>query len=84
MEDENIKGQFQLEWDEIRFNLNKYDTVNDWWELYGKVQIRNIFIEKGKEENQKRYGLLKYLELKFNRLYMLPQYTSCQCLVPMC
>ena len=27
------------------------------------------FIEKGKEESQKRYGLLQYLEHKLNRLY---------------
>ena len=69
LEDENIKEQFQLEWDKIRLNLNKYDTVNDWWELYGKVQIRNFFIERGKEKNQQRYGLLQYLEFKLNRLY---------------
>ena len=37
--------------------------------MFAKYQIKNFFIDIGKEENQKKYGLLEYLERKLNRLY---------------
>ena len=69
LDNDDIKNEFKTEWIRIKSNINNYDTINDWWELCAKIQIRNFFIEKGKEESQKRYGLLQYLEHKLNRLY---------------
>ena len=69
LENEYIKESFQTKWIKIKNCINNYDTINDWWDRYAKSQIRHFFIEKGREESQRRYGLLEYLEFKLNRLY---------------
>ena len=37
--------------------------------MHAKYQIKNFFVNIGKEENIKKYGRLEYLEFKLNRLY---------------
>ena len=69
LEDKIIKDKFKIEWVNIKKSINAYDTINDWWEMHAKFQIKNFFVDIGKEENQKKYGLLEYLEFKLNRLY---------------
>ncbi|CAL4118372.1 unnamed protein product, partial [Meganyctiphanes norvegica] len=64
-----IKDKFRIEWVRITNAIVNYDTINDWWEMHAKYQIKYFFIDIGKEENQKKYGMLEYLELKLNRLY---------------
>ena len=76
LDKDNIKEDFQIEWDGIKNNINRYDTINDWWEIYAKTQIKNFFINKGREENAKKYGLLEYLEYKLNRLYEIQNRTG--------
>ena len=46
-----------------------YDTINHWWVMYAKIQIKNFFINISKEQSQMKYGLLELLEIKLNRLY---------------
>ena len=65
-----------MKWDGIKNNINRYDTINDWWEVYAKTQIKKFFINKGREENAKKYGLLEYLEYKLNRLYEIQNRTG--------
>ena len=69
LEDHYIKEEFRVEWGRIRNIISFFDTINDWWELYAKPQIKRFFIDKGREESRKKYGILQYLEVKLNRLY---------------
>ena len=69
LEDKIIKDRFKIEWDRIKNFISFYDNIINWWEMYAKYQIKNFFIDIGKEENQKKYGMLEYLEHKLNRLY---------------
>ena len=46
-----------------------YDNVNEWWEKHAKVNICKFFKRKGREESKLQKGLLKYFELKLNKLY---------------
>ena len=69
LDDDNIKTRFNKEWTRITNAIRYYDTINIWWEMYAKIQIKNFFIDIVKEENQKKYGLIQYLEYKLNRLY---------------
>ena len=69
LDDNHIKEDFKLEWVKIKNAICKYDSINKWWEFYAKAQIKKFFIKKGREESQKKYGLLEYLEFKLNRLH---------------
>ena len=64
-----IKTSFIYEWERLKFLINRYENINEWWELCAKKNIKSFFIKKGKIENQKKYGMLKYLEYSLNRLY---------------
>ena len=69
LEDKNIKTRFKNEWDKIRYAIQYYDSINIWWEMHAKFQIKKFFIIVGKEENERKYGLIQFLECKLNRLY---------------
>ena len=66
---ENIEEAFKLEWEKIKTSKNKYRNINDWWDNFAKSEIKHFFIRISKRENQRKYGLLKYLEYCLNRLY---------------
>ncbi|CAL4122766.1 unnamed protein product, partial [Meganyctiphanes norvegica] len=65
----DIKDDFKKEWSKIKLSINNYESINTWWDMHAKIQIRNFFIDIGKKENQMKFGLLQYLEIKLNRLY---------------
>ena len=65
----DVKNAFQVEWNRLTFMINRYKSINDWWEVCAKKAIKTFFINQGKIENQKKYGFLKYLEFSLNRLY---------------
>ena len=65
----DIKESFSKKWDRLKFMINRYNSINEWWEFCVKKEIKNFFIRQGKIENQKKYGMLKYLEHSLNRLY---------------
>ena len=69
LDNENIKNKFRTEWNKIKNQMHFYDNINIWWEKYAKIQIKKFFVEVGREENQKKYGLIQYLEHKLNRVY---------------
>ena len=50
-------------------NKSKFDNINEWWDLYVKKQIKYFFIREGKELNEKKYGMIKFLEHCLNRVY---------------
>ena len=64
-----IKDSFAHEWKRLTLLINRYNNINEWWEGCAKKRIKSFFINKGKIENQKKYGMLKYLEYSLNRLY---------------
>ena len=64
-----IKSSFIDEWEKWKSRIKYYRNINEWWELCAKKKIKSFFINKGKIENQKKYGMLKYLEYSLNRLY---------------
>ena len=69
LNDENIKIRFLKEWTRMTYAIRFYDTINIWWEFYAKSQIKKFFITVGREESDKKYGLIQFLEYKLNRLY---------------
>ena len=36
----DIKNKFKVEWDKIKAFINNYDSINTWWDMYAKQQIR--------------------------------------------
>ena len=65
--DVNVK--FRNRWVYLISLINRYDNINEWWEYYAKKEIKRFFIEMGKIENRKKYGMLHYLEFYLNKLY---------------
>lgn len=65
----DIKEKFNIEWGKMKNVINNYDSINTWWDMHAKKQIRFFFIKIGKDEAQMKYGLLHLLEYKLNRLY---------------
>ena len=62
LELEGITEMFQIEWDKIRSSKNNYDTINQWWDKFAKKEIKQFFVKISKKENQRKSGLLNYLE----------------------
>ena len=69
LDNKKVREDFTQEWNSIKWLINRYDSINIWWELCAKKRIKSFFIKKGKEINQQKYGLLNYLEYNLNRLY---------------
>ena len=67
--DKNVESDFSKAWDTMLTVKNKYKNVNEWWEKSAKLSICSFFKNKGREESRLQRGLLKYLEIKLNRLY---------------
>ena len=65
----DIESKFKMEWGRIKSFKNRYANINSWWDSYAKPQIKNFFMRIGREEKQKKYGLLNFLEYSLNRLY---------------
>ena len=65
----NIEDRFKNEWSKITSTINRFPNINKWWDNYAKSQIKSFFIKIGKEENQKKYGLINYLEFSLNKKY---------------
>ena len=66
---DDIKDEFRTEWNRIKNSINFYDTINDWWVIQAKPEIKKFFKDKGREESAKKYGTLEFLEFKLNRIY---------------
>ena len=58
----DIETKFNVEWEKIKSAKNRYENINIWWDRYAKQQIKRFFITIGREERQKKYGLLNFLE----------------------
>ena len=69
LDDNLIKENFKIEWAKMGLTKNRYNNINEWWELYAKKQIKLFFIREGKKVMEKKYGLIKYLEFCLNELY---------------
>ena len=52
LERDDIKEKFKNEWQKMKCVINKYDSINTWWDMYAKKQIRTFFTEIGKQEYQ--------------------------------
>ena len=50
---EDIKNDFRTEWNRIKSSISFYDSINDWWELHAKSEIKKFFMYKGREEMQR-------------------------------
>ena len=68
LDNARIKELFSKEWMRLKIFLSRYKDINEWWELCAKKGIKSFFIKQGRIENQKKFGLLKYLECSLNRL----------------
>ena len=69
LDDQEIKERFRLEWNRMCLNKHKFKDINDWWDMYVKKGIKSFFIKEGKQINERKYGLLQYLEYSLNRMY---------------
>ena len=63
LELENIEEGFEDLWARIIKLKHKFENVNQWWELCGKVKIQKFFQNKGREQRMFKQGLIKYLEI---------------------
>ena len=64
-----IESRFKEEWERIASLKSRYTNSITWWDKVAKPQIKTFFIKVGREEKQKKYGLLNFLEYSLNRLY---------------
>ena len=48
---------------------HRFNNINEWWDLYVKKEIKFFFIQEGKQLNERKYGMIKFLEYSLNRLY---------------
>ena len=69
LDDQEIKERFRREWSRMCLNKHKFKDINDWWDTYVKRGIKSFFIREGKQINERKYGLIQYLEYSLNRLY---------------
>ena len=53
LELENIEKDFKEFWNNITNLKPKYENLNQWWELCGKIRIRQFF-QKKKGQEQSR------------------------------
>lgn len=65
----DIKERFKTEWEKMVLVKARYRSINEWWDVYVKKQIKFFFKKEGKNEMEKKYGLIKYLEYSLNKLY---------------
>ena len=69
LEDPEIKIKFTNLWCSLKLEIPNYPDINKWWEKLVKEKIKVFFMNEGKIANQKRYGLIKYLECSLHYLY---------------
>ena len=69
LEDPIIKSKFAILWTTLKLKIPDYLNINVWWDSFTKQKIKEFFIREGKQVNQKRHGLIKYLELCLQSLY---------------
>ena len=69
LDNEEIKEKFKKEWVKMTSVKNRYNNLNEWWELYVKKEIKKFFIREGRREMAKKYGLIEYLEFCSIGLY---------------
>ena len=69
LEDPEIKAKFTNLWCSLKLEIPNYLDINKWWDKLVKEKIKLFFINEGKIANQKRYGLIKYLECSLHYLY---------------
>ena len=67
--DQEVKDRFKVEWNRWCSNKYKFNDINEWWDIYVKREIKSFFIREGKRINDKKYGLIQYLEYSLNRKY---------------
>ena len=65
----DIEDRFKEEWGKLISVINSYPNINVWWDKYAKTKIKFFFIKIGKEQMQRKYGLINYLEYSLNRKY---------------
>ena len=56
LEIENIEYLFKTEWERIKSSKNKYESINEWWDKYAKMEIKHFCIKISKKEKQKNMG----------------------------
>ena len=69
LDKEGVKEKFKKEWVKMGSVKNRYDNLNEWWDLYAKKEIKKFFVKEGKKEMAMKYGLIEYLEFALNELY---------------
>ena len=69
LDNKRIKEKFKKEWVKMGSIKNRYDNLNEWWDIHVKKEIKKFFIREGKKEMAMKYGLIEYLEFCLNELY---------------
>ena len=69
LEDDDIKEKFKTEWKRMCNVKDRFQNLNEWWDLYVKKEIKSFFIREGKQIIERKYGMIKFLEYCLNRLY---------------
>ena len=69
LDDIQVEHEFKNEYNKMVKFKSKYESINEWWEGCAKVGISKFFKKKGREESKLKQGLLKYFEIKLNKLY---------------
>ena len=69
LEDPDIKTKFTHLWCSLKLEIHNFPDINVWWDKLVKEKIKVFFMNEGKIANQKRHGLIKYLECSLHYLY---------------
>ena len=56
LDNNEIKELFAKEWDRIKFMINRYNNINEWWEFCAKKEINFFLSNKEKLKIKRNMG----------------------------
>ena len=46
LDDVDVKEKFKVEWERMCLDKNRFQNLNEWWDLYVKKEIKSFFYSR--------------------------------------
>ena len=69
LQNENVQSNFYRVWSFLLERKRMFSDIIQWWEVMVKPQLKQYYINQGKEQKNLKQGLLRYLENNLRSLY---------------